>query len=407
MKIVHILDYLPYYHKKGGGAERAAYNLIKLLEKKGHANVVISQPADLGPAEAEKVNFRPIKHQEKIIGYKLSFFKRIFDFDIFTYFQIKKILKKEQPDAVHVYNIPIISYSAILVAWKLKIPVYYFIYDYWAFCPAVLLLDKNQNICRDHNPTKCLSCVKPESFSEELNIKWYKVIHDYFLKKVKKFVVLSKASGDIVSNYGVDWSRISVIPLIVDEFNNQKNKKDYKTILYVGWIQKRKGLHVILNALAKIIKQEPEVVLRIASLNEVPEYKNEIDRIIKKEKLTDNIKWFKKIPRREFLSIFFNSAIVVVPEQWPNMSPVILLESMSAGKAIVASRIGGIPEFIKDGEDGYLVEPSSSEECADKIIDLLRDNSKVDDFGEKIRRKFINNFSQDIIYKKLIKCYEK
>lgn len=186
MKIVHVLDYLPNFHLKGGGAERAAYNIIKLLEENSHDNAVITLPADLKPQREEKFKLYFIKPQEKIIGWKLSFKKRIFNFDIFVFFQLLKIFKRERPDKIHLYNIPIISLAPILAAWFLKIPTYYFIYDYWSICAAKLLLDNEEKICYQYNSKKCLCCVKTAHFSEKLNLRWRKVIHNFFLKKSNK-----------------------------------------------------------------------------------------------------------------------------------------------------------------------------------------------------------------------------
>ena len=59
--------------------------------------------------------------------------------------------------------------------------------------------------------------------------------------------------------------------------------------------------------------------------------------------------------------------MIVIPEQWENMSPVVMLEAISAKKKIGASKIGGIPEFLKE----HLVEPTDYEGFAEEIIKCL------------------------------------
>jgi len=406
MKIIHILDYLPYYHQKGGGAERAAYNIIKLLEKNNHQNIVVTLKPDLKPAVNKEVVLKPVKQQERIIGWKLSFKKRIFNFDIFIFFQVLKILKKERPDRIHIYNIPIISLAPILAAWFLKIPVYYFIYDYWPFCAAKLLLDREGNHCQQYNSKKCQHCVATNIFSERLNLKWRKKIHDFFLKKVTKFITLSNASAQEIINYGFNKNKVTVVRLIVEDLKNLNKNFQPNIILYTGWLQQRKGLHVIIKAMPEIIKRHPNAELIILNLQQTREYRDYIDGLIKKFNLSKNIKWYAKISREEFQNILGSAGVVVIPEQWPNMSPVILLESMSASKAIVASNIGGLPEFIDNGVSGYIAKHDSSENFAQKISDLLNNPEKIKLFGENARKKFEEKFNQEIIYQQLLKAYE-
>ena len=67
------------------------------------------------------------------------------------------------------------------------------------------------------------------------------------------------------------------------------------------------------------------------------------------------------------------ASVVVIPEQWENMSPILLLECLLMGKPVVASRIGGIPEFIEDGQTGYLFDSRNPDDLAAKICTVLDD----------------------------------
>lgn len=87
------------------------------------------------------------------------------------------------------------------------------------------------------------------------------------------------------------------------------------------------------------------------------------------------------------------------------MSPVVLGESMYFGKATVASKIGGIPEFITDGEDGLLATPTEPADFAEKIIRLLKDRLFMQEIENNARRKAQYLFSEEIRYKRLLTMY--
>ena len=82
-----------------------------------------------------------------------------------------------------------------------------------------------------------------------------------------------------------------------------------------------------------------------------------------------------------------------MPEQWQNMSPVIIAEGMAAGKAIVASRMGGIPDIIEDKISGVLANHDDSFDFASKIIELLSNQSYSDKIKENAKRRFNELFN--------------
>jgi glycosyltransferase involved in cell wall biosynthesis len=79
--------------------------------------------------------------------------------------------------------------------------------------------------------------------------------------------------------------------------------------------------------------------------------------------------------------------------------PISILEAMVAGKPVIASRVGGIPEVIKHGENGVLIEPRK-EELAREILLLIEDDKKLKEIGEKARKYVKENFSVEKIAKK-------
>ena len=94
MKICHIANYIPGYHRGSGGAEEACLNTVKALYEQGIENIVAAVRPNKQPQEKE-FNFYSITISEDIIGWKPSFFKRFFNFDIISLLSLKEFLKSQ------------------------------------------------------------------------------------------------------------------------------------------------------------------------------------------------------------------------------------------------------------------------------------------------------------------------
>lgn len=384
MKICHIANYIPDYHRSSGGAEQACLNTIKALHAQGVENIVTATKLLKQPTEKE-FYFYPITISEDLIGWKLSFIKRIFYFDIISYFSLRKILKKIKPDIAHLYNFDLISLSAISAAKSLNIPLVFSVYDYWVFSA-------------DRGVT--------------FNGGWLRrKIFNHFIKKIDIFIALSQHSKNLLIKNGINDDKIKIIPLMMDANSKLLRKVEIepKSIIFAGWIQPRKGLLALIQAMPEIIKMIPQAKLYVFGMKENREYRKKIDNFIKDNNLNSNIEWDnesdKEKSRDKYFSTFNKADILVVPEQWQNMSPVIVAEGMAAGKAIVASKIGGIPDIIEDKISGVLANHDDTSDFASKIIELLSNQSYSDKIKENARRRFNELFNNGINAEKLKDAY--
>lgn len=384
MKICHITNYLPGYHRSSGGAEQACLNTIKALYAQGVENIVAATKPLKQPTEKE-FDFYPIAISEDLIGWKLSFIKRIFYFDFVSFFSLRKILKKTKPDIAHLYNFDLISLSAISAAKSLNIPVIFSIYDYWIF-----------------------SSDKGITFNDSW-MRWK--IFNHFLKKIDIFIALSRHSKELLIKNGINEDKIKIIPLMMDANSKllEKVEIEPKSIIFAGWVQPRKGLLVLVHAMPEIIKKIPEAKLYVFGMKEDKRYREKIDSFIKNNNLYSNIAWNNEQDKTKSLNKYFSTfnkaEVVVAPEQWQNMSPVIVAEAMAAGKVIVASKIGGIPDIIEDGISGVLAEYDNPSDFALKIIESLSNQSFSDKIKENAGRRFNELFNNKKNAEKLKDVY--
>lgn len=423
MKVCHAANYLPNHHKLWGGAEQAGYRLARLSFSRGQKLAFLTTTAD--NQINEELDVHTIKTTEdylfgnkKLIRMSRAF-KRIsfLPFDIITYFDSKRLLKKLKPDVLHLHNFNILTFAIIQSAKELGIPVVFSVYDNWCVCPWTTLIkrygyEQKWEICRNFSGLSCLKC----KFEIPLIQKLFAVIRrpffDFFLRQIDSFIAINHNSAEMLVEYGIPKEKISVIPLpllIPDKQNKQLAKmqaKDEPTILYVGWLEDRKGPHIAVKAMRDIVKTFPTARLYLAGPEtDKTSYRNYLTALVRKEKMGDNIFFLGKKSNEEVLELMLKANVVIIPEQWEIAIPIALTEAMLLEKATVSSRIGGIPSFIDDGKNGFLADPQNPADFAKKIVWLLQNPAESKQFGKLARKKVLEICDESKINAKLAELY--
>ncbi len=176
---------------------------------------------------------------------------------------------------------------------------------------------------------------------------------------------------------GVDLSRFNGLSRV--DIRTQLGICNEKVILFVGRLSPIKGLKYLLAAMKIIADRDRNVKLFLVGDGEEREYLKELVRNLN---IKQHVTFIGKVPNEKVPEYMVASDIFVLPSLSEGF-PVVTLEAMAAGLPIVASRVGGLPEIIKSGENGFLVEPKNPKEIADKLWLLLED--------EELRTKMRSN----------------
>ncbi len=139
------------------------------------------------------------------------------------------------------------------------------------------------------------------------------------------------------------------------------------TFADAGGGQPIKGAHVLLQALRILTAEGHNVRVNLVGCKGTW-----IGAYVDNCNLTNNVSMSAKLPKKELLDLMTHSSIVVVPSIWPEPFGRVALESNYLGIPVVASKIGGLPEIVIDNNTGFLAEPGSPRDLADKIVKALR-----------------------------------
>jgi glycosyltransferase involved in cell wall biosynthesis len=414
MHITHIIDALPGFHERTGGAEQACHNLLRTFDGSDYKMTVITTtPTSSQQNFFKQVSIKTLENYfpSYFADYVLGIKNRIIPFDFLSRIQSKKIFDIIRPDLIQLYKFNSLSFSVMDSAIELNIPLILTVYDYWYFCPAGFFIDINGNIC-DREKKNCLKCNAYREFVPFFRrmIRLRNQFIERYIKKISRFVVLSDSSARILNECGIPENKITIIPQVlqsdVSEEPNVPSKIESGSIFFAGWMDFKKGLHVIIKAMPKIVERIPEVKLYVLFPGGSSEYQKKIYELINSLGLKEKIILIGKTPREKFLSKLRKTNCVIIPEQWENMSPVILMEAMALGKPVVASSIGGIPEFAQDKVTGFLVKRDSPDEFADKITTILSDKNLAVSMGRTARQRAATIYSPKLVFNRLAMLYE-
>lgn len=192
----------------------------------------------------------------------------------------------------------------------------------------------------------------------------------------------SQAMLDVVQQEaGRKFPHASVIPypldpaLLKEQAATPTKPTETKVVFFAARNDPVKGADVLLAAAPLVRAMLPEVEFRFYG------YQPEGNR-----PLPSGVTCTPFLPKAELLMELHQADLCVIPSRWDN-SPNTVYEAMAAGKAIVASRVGGIPELVVDGETGRLVEVGDCNRLADAMVALLRDMSHLREMGHEGRRR--------------------
>jgi glycogen synthase len=160
-------------------------------------------------------------------------------------------------------------------------------------------------------------------------------------------------------------------------------------LLFLGRVEQRKGVHLLIEAYARICRQVTPPLLRLVGApygtqsNGVA-YGDHISRLILNVPRNGVVEWIRGIPHASVIDFLRRSSIAVFPSLWENLS-YACLEAMASGCAVVAADCGGFPEMIVHGETGLLFEPNDVESLTDALLYLVSQPGTVKKLGARAR----------------------
>lgn len=209
--------------------------------------------------------------------------------------------------------------------------------------------------------------------------------------------------GLAVRELHADEERISVIPHIQigEKPSISAHHEEERMILFFGRIWEYKGLEYLIRAEPLISARLPDVRILIAGEGE--DFSRYARMMVHPDRfIVDN----EYISEERAAEYFRRASIVVLPYIEASQSGVIPM-AYSAGKPVVATTVGGLPEMVDDGSTGYLVSPRDATQLAEALTRLLLDESLRRQMGMNGKRKIESECSPFLIAEKTMRVYRR
>lgn len=282
----------------------------------------------------------------------------------------------------------------------------------------LLLTQKNVKIIHLHIAEKgsffrkAIICFISKLFHKKVILHLHGAEFNIFYNKVPKIIkkIITKTfnSADLVIVLSKSWendilektsnSNIIILdnPIVIKEPN--KIHLDKINILFMGRLGKRKGTYDILEA-AKYINN-PNVVINLYGDGNI----NEFEKLVINNNLQDKVKVNGWISGNEKEDIFKISDVLILPSYNEGL-PIAILEAISYGLPVISTPVGGIPEAVKDGINGFLIQAGDVKTLAAKIDILASDEKLREKMGQESYKIAKERFDIKIIINQLQNIY--
>lgn len=226
-------------------------------------------------------------------------------------------------------------------------------------------------------------------------------------KYTNKIIVEAVGVKEYCIKYqNIDEEKYEVINSLIDVNEIPKNikilpfeSKDKIIIGTAGRLHPQKGQEYLIEAFKSIANKYPNALLYIYGSGEL---EGHLRDIVGDNNLNDRI-FFKGYTNNLYGSLS-EMDIYVMPSMWEGGAPISVLSSMAVGLPIISTNVGGIDEFITDGDEGLLIDVNDKNKVANKlekaIESLINDKDKAKKLGANAKTKLYNNFAADKIAKK-------
>jgi glycosyltransferase involved in cell wall biosynthesis len=363
MKILQIIN----LGCPAGGAEKSVLLLRDELIKRGHEVKIISSDTMIGNGEFfSDYQFKSIPLDSIFKAFHHLFYFR-------SYVMVKKVIREFHPDVVHCHNVAAFSPSVFFAVGRI---------------PTVMTVHGPEEFTLKLLPWFLPPTdYKHESFNlRDLNFIGF--LHYFFhrflqrpiyllgARKVRFFISPSKYLAEAIQT-DLPKEKIRqiyngiILPV-------SKPIPDNTKILFVGRLEKVKGVEYLIKAFGEFSKTAPDSQLVIVGDGVSRE---DFVELAQKLGIANKVIFRGWIGAGEIAREYEDVSVLVVPSVWPENLATVCIEAFAVGRPVIGTRTGGFPEMIEDGKNGYLVPIEDEKAICDALRKIFGDKKNISEMG--------------------------
>ena len=397
----HSILHVSHNYFVAGGSDRYFFELGRLLEEHGH-RVVPFCAADSRNDSTRFAEYFPKSVNTNRPG--LADAMR-FVYSNSARSSLKRLLADEPVTLAHLHIYYGKLTGSILRPLKeVDIPIVQTLHDYKLLCPVHSFISGDEicEACQGRNfwraiPKRCnrQSVARTVlSVTESYVSKWLGA-----REMIDHFIGVCDFLSQKMIQYGLPKDKITTIHNFIDAKRYTPVDEPGKYLLYFGRLERTKGIYTLLDAMSAV----PQVECVIAGDGRE---RAGVERAIQERNLS-NVRFVGFISGSALHDLIRGSACTVIPSEAYENCPMSVLESLALARPVIGTDIGGIPELINDGVDGFIVRPGDIDSLGAALEKIFRDPMAAAEMGRRGREKIEQQFSASVHYERVAEVYEK
>lgn len=389
MKILHVNDHLALK----GGVETYLLSAIPHLERDGFEQAVV-----YGQGQPELVNssFEVPEISTPGWGNKQAVQRKL-----------AAAIDKFQPDVVHLHNI----HNADAVEYLLdNKPVVMTSHDFRYLCPASnFYYKKTATVCERSCGMGCFAvtltkkCMTPRP---KFSWKYYQRvvrIRNRFAD-FRHLIAPGQDAADRFIRDGFPQENVTVLPYFcrIKPLDKPRPVPRKPLMLYLGRLSGNKGWEYFVDALGLL----PDDVNGLIIGNFDSKVEASLVALAKQHGCDQRLTWRSWATQEEISQQLQQTSVLVFPSLWPETLGIVGLEAMAHGVPIVASDIGGVPEWLREGQNGFRVPPKDATAIADRVSRIVENQELATSMGHEALGYLNERFLPEQHLSALIRIYE-
>lgn len=326
-----------------------------------------------------------------------------------TYREIRRLCRTEKPDVVHVHTFfPLLSPSVFVAAHRSGAKVVQTLHDTRYVCPNATSMRGAElcNACADGKylrmcKYKCFKGSRLQSFIVACIFKIHRLLR-VFYRNIDTYVCLNNVQMELLEQAGFDRNKM------IKKYNSVSQPVPVETplpdlperfVVYYGRIGEEKGIDVLLDVW-KRLAEIPLVVMGDGPLAE------DFQKFIKSNQIT-NVQYLGFTPHDQCIAIVQKAEFVVLPSICYEGCSMVMVESFSLKKPVVATDIGFMKEAVQNGYNGIKCGRKDIEDFTTQIRYLWEHPLKAEAMGENAYQDYRKKYTEEADVQNLLELYER
>jgi len=293
----------------------------------------------------------------------------------------RQFLARLRPDLIHVHHLLYLSAGLVQIARQAHIPIVATLHDFWYFCPNAQLLRHDGRLCVENlGRIHCGACLKGP-YGGHIPNPMLPLAGPFFLwrermlrRAVSQAEVLIAPSQFLLERHvqaGFPREKLIALEHGIEPAPGMgpvppREPHQPLRIGYIGSLTRHKGVHVLIDACRRLVTGQATLDV-YGSPTTFPKYSAELVALAAGH---PDIHFQGAFDHARLAEVLQGLDLLVVPSLWYENSPVVIQEALSMQVPVIASRIGSLPEKVREGVHGLLFEPGDADDLARVLGEL-------------------------------------